>query len=157
MLDEIPIPAGLTQMQQTFCHNYINNHGNATKALRDAGYNCTTDNSWFSLASSTLRHVKVAEYITSLRTALQRESIVTTEEIVSGLREVKKRALSEEAVYDRDGNPTGEYKSDLNSANRAIELLGRTIGSFTDKTELTGANGAPIAPVQIYLPQKGSK
>lgn len=152
--EPIPIPKGLTKKRQSFCENYINNGGNATKALREAGYSCTTDNSWFVCASQLLRKPNVQEYIKSLREALQREAIFTMDELISGLREVAKRGLSEEEVFDRDGNPTGVYKSDLNAAKGALDSLGKTIGAFIDKSELSGPNGAPLEPVTIYLPAK---
>lgn len=46
------------------------------------------------------------------------------------------------AVLDRDGKPTGEYRYDARRydggvANRALELLGKEIGMFIARAELT--------------------
>ena len=40
-------------------------------------------------------------------------------------------------VLDKDGNPTGEYQYNGFVANKALELLGREIGMFVERHELT--------------------
>lgn len=45
-------------------------------------------------------------------------------------------ALRGDPVYDRKGQPTGHYRPDRMSANKGLELLGRTRGMFIDRTEL---------------------
>lgn len=45
-------------------------------------------------------------------------------------------ALRGDPVYDRKGQPTGHYRPDRASANKGLELLGRTRGMFIDRTEL---------------------
>ena len=40
-------------------------------------------------------------------------------------------------------------------ANRALELLGKHLGLFRDKVEVTGKDGTPLPPVQIYIPANG--
>lgn len=42
------------------------------------------------------------------------------------------RAMQAEPVYDKQGNPTGEYTYQGNAANRALELLGKQLGMFVD-------------------------
>jgi hypothetical protein len=37
-------------------------------------------------------------------------------------------------VLDRDGRPTGEYRYEGQVANKALELLGKEIGMFVDRT-----------------------
>lgn len=45
-------------------------------------------------------------------------------------------ALRGDPVYDRNGQPTGHYRPDRMSANKSLELIGRTRGMFIDRTEL---------------------
>ena len=45
------------------------------------------------------------------------------------------RALQVEAVTDREGKPTGEYRYEGSVANRALELLGKEVGMFVDRIE----------------------
>src|SRR5690606_39413482 len=44
----------------------------------------------------------------------------------------------------REGNETGVYVYNGSVANKALELLGKHMGMFTDKHELTGKDGGPI-------------
>ena len=41
------------------------------------------------------------------------------------------------AVMDAEGNPIGEYRYNGAVANKSLELLGRHLGMFTDKQEIT--------------------
>ena len=68
----------------------------------------------------------------------------------SKLRENVERAMQAVPVMGKDG-PTGEFKYDGAVANRALELLGKHIGMFTDKHEHSGPNGAPLGPTIIRL------
>ncbi len=52
--------------------------------------------------------------------------------IVERLVENVKRAMQLEAVTDREGKPTGEHVYQGSVANKALELLGRHQGMFTD-------------------------
>jgi hypothetical protein len=40
-------------------------------------------------------------------------------------------------VLDKEGNPTGEYQYNGFVANKALELLGREIGMFVERHEVT--------------------
>lgn len=63
---------------------------------------------------------------------------VTQEWVVETLVRNIKRAMQEEAVLDKHGNPTGEYVYNGSVVNRACELLGKRLGMFVDKTEVKG-------------------
>ena len=43
-------------------------------------------------------------------------------------------------VFDKKGEPTGEWKFDSAGANRSLELLGRHLGMFTDKFKIVDEN-----------------
>lgn len=47
------------------------------------------------------------------------------------------RAMQAVKVLDHKGKPTGEYRYDGNVANRALELLGKEIGMFIDRKQVT--------------------
>jgi tRNA A37 N6-isopentenylltransferase MiaA len=57
--------------------------------------------------------------------------------ILTMLRENVERAMAVKPVLDKDGNPTGEYQYNGFVANKALELLGREIGMFVERHELT--------------------
>lgn len=149
------IASGLTEKQRKFCEHYVLNSGNATKAVRDAGYACRNSNSCSQVGFENLRKPEICEYIAALRKQIGRSFAVTAEETIAGLREVRNRAMQEEPVFDRKGKPTGVYQSDLSAAIRAIELLGKTIGMFVDRKELSSANESALQVRIIELPSNG--
>jgi hypothetical protein len=57
--------------------------------------------------------------------------------ILERLKENVERAMTLKPVLDKDGNPTGEYQYNGFVANKALELLGREIGMFVERHELT--------------------
>lgn len=54
------------------------------------------------------------------------------EQLVSNVRIAK----AAEPVLDNEGKPTGEYKANINAANRALELIGKEFGMFVDRKEI---------------------
>lgn len=59
--------------------------------------------------------------------------------VIERLRENAERAMQVEAVTDREGRETGEFRYEGSVANRALELLGKELGMFIDRRE----QGAP--------------
>lgn len=54
------------------------------------------------------------------------------------------RSMQAVEVLDNKGHPTGVWRYEGSIANRSLELLGKQVGMFSDKLELTGAEGGPI-------------
>ena len=52
--------------------------------------------------------------------------------ILDKLRENLDRALQGRPVYNRDGEPTGEWQYNGSVANKALELLGRHLRMWSD-------------------------
>jgi phage terminase small subunit len=46
------------------------------------------------------------------------------------------RAMQATPVLDAAGNPLGEFRYHGNVANKALELIGRTLGVFVDRKEV---------------------
>ena len=67
--------------------------------------------------------------------------------VLAGLRKNYERAIQEEPVLDKNGNPTGQYSWNGTVANRALELMGKELGMFVDRPEYAG--GKDGGPVQI--------
>lgn len=44
--------------------------------------------------------------------------------------------MAAEPVKDAEGNPVGEYKANLQAANKALELIGKEAGMFIDRKEI---------------------
>ena len=74
--------------------------------------------------------------------------------VVNGLRDTVERCQQAKPVLDKAGNPVmvetkdGEmapaYTFDPSNTIRGLELLGKHIGMWPNRKELTGLNGAPI-------------
>lgn len=137
---------GLTDKQERFCHEFVLNGGNAARAAVTAGYASNSSDSFASLAFENLRKPQIVARLKTLRTEAHLEFGVTAEEVISGLREVRDRALQDIEVLDSKGLPTGEYKSDLTNAKGALDSLGKVIGLFVDKREITGKDGTALIP-----------
>jgi hypothetical protein len=61
--------------------------------------------------------------------------------------------MQAEPVRDKDGNPTGEYRYDGAVANKALELLGRHLGMFADKSHAIDIQSSRTV---ILLPDNGA-
>ena len=61
---------------------------------------------------------------------------VSKEYVISRLRENVDRAMQHRPVLDAEGNPTGEYRYDGMVANKALELLGKTLGLYIERKEI---------------------
>jgi phage terminase small subunit len=110
----------LTQKQKLFVEAYLANP-NATEAARKAGYK-GSDETLAVVGHENLRKPQISKLIeVRVETA-----IITANEVLHG---VKKIALE----GDRDADRL-----------KAYELLGKNLKLWTDKTELTGANGGAI-------------
>ena len=59
------------------------------------------------------------------------------------LKENAERAMQVRPVLDIRGQATGEYSWDGNVANRALELIGKHLGMFVEKRELS-VQSSPI-------------
>jgi phage terminase small subunit len=75
---------------------------------------------------------RVAEKGTELAIA---QTALTKTWVLQTLRLNAERALQARPVLDKDGNPTGQYRYEGAVANRALELLGRSLGMFIERTE----------------------
>ena len=60
---------------------------------------------------------------------------IDKEWIMGRLKENAERAMQAVQAKGPDGQPVGDFKYDGSVANRALELLGKEIGMFIDRTE----------------------
>ena len=56
--------------------------------------------------------------------------------VLKELVEVVKMGKQAEPVLDNEGNPVGEYKQNLGAVNKALELVGKELGMFIDRSEV---------------------
>jgi hypothetical protein len=63
------------------------------------------------------------------------QTALTKTWVLEKLRLNAERALQARPVLDKDGNPTGQYRYEGAVANLALELLGRSMGMFIERSE----------------------
>ena len=143
----------LTDKQELFCNEYMVDL-NATKAAERAGYSAGTAR---QIGSENLSKPYLADRISELQLERSSRTLVDADYVISGLLSVHKRCMQEEPVeaYDKDTGgmiETGEFKFEHSGANKSLELLGKHLGLFVDKKEVSGPNGAPIATSFNFMP-----
>lgn len=138
----------LTKKQESFCLNYVDTL-NASDAYRKAGYSKgQTDKTVNENSCRLLKNSKVKARVDELREEITKPIIekfkLTKEWVVEQLVDNVSISKALEPVKDSDGNNIGEYRTNIPAANKALELLGKEIGMFVERKEITGANGGAI-------------
>lgn len=141
----------LTDKQQVFVCEYLKDM-NATQAAIRAGYSAKNADSY---AAQLISKPKVSRAIEEALEARKERTQVTQDYVVKGLMEVAERCLQRKPVmeFDRTERRMVQAKDDegrdlwcfdSQGANRAFELLGKHLGIFLDKKEITGKDGGPV-------------
>lgn len=104
---------------------------NATQSAIKAGYSARTA---YSAGNRLLKKVDVKQYIDERLAEMQESSIADTNEVMQFLSSTMRGDIPDQFGLD----PA------LNDRIKAAELLGKRYKMFTDKQEISGADGAPI-------------
>lgn len=140
---------GITAKQLRFAQEYVVDR-NATQAAIRAGY---TKRSACSVAHEILQKPEVRAEVDRLTAELAEKAKIKAEDIVRDLIEVKDRCMQKAPVMTFtaagpmqaiDDEGRNVWKFDANGANKSLELLGKPIGMFVDRKELTGRGGGPL-------------
>ena len=135
----------LTQKQEDFCLAYIET-GNATEAYRRAYKPKTANqNSLWRMANRILDNVKVKSRIEELREPARKKAMLTLEDHLSKLQELRDLAVQ---------------KENYNAAITAEHKRGLAAGLYVEKRELTGKGGSPLIPgglPQLYAALHGAQ
>ena len=142
--------AELSEKIDRFCHEYLLDH-NATQAAIRAGYSPKTAR---QQASRLLSKVNVLQRIEELSSKVTDSLLLSTEDIVKDLLEIKQRCMQHHEVLDKFGKKTGIYVFDAKNANTSLSKLGEYTGGFTKHLDHKN-NGQKFEPTQMYLPDNG--
>ena len=130
--------AKLNDRQVRFCEEYLIDLNAMQSAIR-AGYSEKTAK---QMGSENLSKPDIANYISELKAERSAETKIDAAWVLSRLQKVHDRCMQEEAVTDREGGATGEYKFEHSGANRALELIGKhtQVQAFIEKVEVRNIN-----------------
>ena len=109
----------LTNKQKKFCREYVKDF-NGTQAAIRAGY---SEHTATEQASRLLINVKVGAFLAKLQAKIDEESEITVENI-------RKRLWEEANAVDENATQAGNI--------RALELLGKHVGMFTENFNIKG-------------------
>ena len=107
---------------------------NATQSAIKAGYSARTA---YSAGNRLLKKVDVKQYIDERLAEMKESSIADTNEVMQFLSSTMRGDIPDQFGLD----PA------LNDRLKAAELLGKRYKLFTDKQEISGADGEPIKVV----------
>ena len=116
----------LQRLQENFCVEFVR-CGNATEAYKNAGYKVRSDNTAAVCAAKLLRNAKVQSRIAELREELDSHKIMDAAE---------RRELLTQFARDEETAKPDRLK--------AMDLLNKMDGVYITKTQVSGADGAPL-------------
>lgn len=125
-----------TDKQRKFCDEYLVDL-NAKQAAIRAGYSPKTAK---EQASRLLTNVNVQQYLSERQQKISDKLELDTEWVLKRLKSISDRCMQAEPVLEKvDGEwiESGEFKFDSNGANRSTELIGKHLGMFSDKVDVT--------------------
>lgn len=140
---------GLTPKQEKFCQLYIE-LGNASEAYRQS-YDCskmTTEVINVKASELLNKNGKITVRVEELRQAHQQRHNLTVDNIIADLQEVRDICMGRKSVVLTDvvkNSQEGTVNAidspmfifEPTSANKALELLGKHLGMFTNKVDVT--------------------
>ena len=138
-MPEAELEKRLTERQRRFALEYLRNGGNGTAAAISAGY---SPKSAHVQASRMLRDDKVTAYRRAQARVLYKALGLTPEKIGLETYSVYQRCMQaeEHLSWDADAHayvPDGMYVFDSRGALKALELLGKLAGAYTEKIEIS--------------------
>ena len=145
----------LTQKQLAFCLAFIE-CGSAAAAYRRA-YDCSgsTQRTIEKRSGELMQNGAVTGRIAALRAEAAAKAVLSETWVLERLMRNAKVSLGEEKISityrprAKDGTEAAPVTVEITdrdptAANRALELLGKNLGMFTEKHEITGRDGAPL-------------
>lgn len=148
----------LTEKQKIFADEYLTDL-NATRAYRVAYPRVKNDDVAAPAAARLLRNVKVADYVEERMQERQKRTEVTQDRVIEELAAIafarvtdyaeviggtvrirNTEELTETQIRAIAGIKDGKFGVELklNDKEKALELLGRHLGMFKDKLEVSG-------------------
>lgn len=89
-------------------------------------------------ASEILGYPNVLEFLRSVKEKVAEDVQIDAAWVLRQAVKVHERCMQAEAVLDKEGGATGEYKFEHSGANKALEIIGKhvDIQAFTDNVKV---------------------
>ena len=123
----------MTPKRAAFVREYLVDL-NATEAAKRAGFSVKTA---YSAGGRLLKDVEIQSAISAAQAKRAEKLDLSAEWVLAQLKKNYERAMQEEEVKDREGNGLGVFNYKGEVANRALELIGKHLGMFAEKSEST--------------------
>jgi hypothetical protein len=93
-------------------------------------------------ASEILSYPNVIGFINSVKIEIAQEAKIDAAWVLMSAKKVYDRCMQEEAVTDKEGATTGEYKFEHSGANTALGIIGKHVNvqAFLEKKEVKNIN-----------------
>lgn len=143
----------MKEKHKLFCDHYLI-HLNGKQAAIEAGYK---ESRAEITAIDILKRPDVQEYIQARQTERSEKLQLSQDWVLERLKCISDRCMQAEPVLikDDEGNwvESGEFKFDSAGANKSTELIGKHLGMFVQKVDVTskGESMVPKVPM-VKLP-----
>ena len=127
----------MTDKQALFVQEYITSL-NATQSAIRAGYSQKTA---YSIGQKLLKNVEVKQALDMAMNERKERTELSADYVLKNLRESVERCMQRQPVMSKGEQVTDEqgntvWTFDAKGATRALELIGKHLGMFTDKLKV---------------------
>lgn len=127
----------MTDKQQAFIREYLIDF-NITQAAIRAGYSPKTA---YSIGQKLLKNAEVKQAIDTAMNERKERTELSADYVLKNLQEIVERTMQRQPVMSKGVQAVDEQGNNLwcfdaKNAIKALELLGRHLGIFTDKHEI---------------------
>ena len=129
----------LTAKQERFVEEYLIDL-NATQAAIRSGYSKKTAR---DIGYENLTKPDIRAAIVEKRKAISRRLGLTIDDVIHGLWSLYEMCCQPVIELDKQGNPI-MLPAKATDAKQALELVGKHLGAFPSRFEVTGQGGGPI-------------
>ena len=134
----------MTDKQRLFAEEYVANGCKPAEAYMKVYKNCKKERSASANASKLLTNTNISAYVRELQDKVTEKALISAEEIIQDLINVKDRCMRAVPVMKWDSDQRcylpsdAEYTFDSKGANQALKQLGDAIGLYTRNVNLSG-------------------